>query len=214
MARNNGTATAISEPTNGAAEAIETGLPFIANVTIEGTSDLLLHAWNCEAVEEKANSKKGSAVKKTDNLESYVRRDDDGIICMPSEYLRMAVVNAAKFRQDPRSPRKSAMDLFKAAIVSLKPLSPITTAAGELPKTWDFEHRCRVQVQRNGITRCRPAFREGWKVEVPLLCNLPEYVSPKDLNEVVAAAGRLIGVGDFRPTYGRFQIIKFEVQKD
>ena len=44
------------------------------------------------------------------------------------------------------------------------------------------------------------------------MVNLPEYVSPSDLNEVIQSAGRLIGVGDFRPTYGRFQVVKFEVQ--
>lgn len=210
----NGTTTSIGEPTNGAREAIETGLPYICNVVIEGSADLLLHAWNCEAVEEKSVAKKGSAAKKSDNLESYVRRDERGVICLPSEYLRMAIVGAAKFRQDPRSPRKSAMDLYKAALVSLKPLAPITTVTGELPKIWDYEHRCRVQIQRNGITRCRPAFKEGWRAEVPLLVNLPEYVSPRDLNEVIAAAGRLIGVGDFRPSYGRFQVVRFEVQSD
>lgn len=214
MSKNNGTAMAVSEPTNGGAQAIETGMPYIVHVTIEGSADLLLHAWNCEAVEEKANSKKGSTAKKTDNLESYVRRNDDGVICLPSEYLRMSIVNAAKFRQDPRSPRKSAMDLYKAALVSLKPLTPLTTAGGELPKAWDYEHRCRVQIQRSGITRCRPAFREGWRAEIPLMVNLPEYVSSSDLHEVISSAGRLIGVGDFRPTYGRFQVVAYEVQKD
>ena len=204
----------IGEPSNGAAEIIETGMPYIAHVKIMGNADLLLHAWNCEAVQEKADSKKGSAAKKSDNLESYVRRNDEGLICLPSEYLRMSIVNAAKFRQDPRSPRKSAMDLYKAALVSLKPLVPLVNVAGEYPKVWDYEHRCRVQIQRAGITRCRPAFKEGWRVEIPLLVNLPEYVNPSDLNDVIASAGRLIGVGDFRPTYGRFQIVGFEIQKD
>lgn len=207
-------AMAVSEPTNGAVQVIETGLPYIVHATIEGSADLLLHAWNCEAVEEKSVAKKGSAAKKSDNLESYVRRNEDGVICLPAEYLRMAIVNAAKYRQDPRSPRKSAMDLYKAALVSLKPLCPITNIAGELPKVWDYEHRCRVQVQRNGITRVRPAFREGWRVEVPLLVNLPEYVNSRDLHDVISAAGRLIGVGDFRPTYGRFQVTGYELQKD
>lgn len=207
-------AMAVSEPTNGAQAAIETGMPYIAHVTIEGSADLLLHAWNCESIEAKSVAKKGSAAKKTDDLESYVRRDDKGIICLPAEYLRMSCVAAAKFRQDPRSPRKSAMDLFKAALISLKPLCPITNVAGEFPKVWDYEHRCRVQVQRNGITRCRPAFREGWRAEVSLMVNLPEYVMQGDLQEVIASAGRLIGVGDFRPTYGRFTVVKFEVQKD
>lgn len=206
--------TAISEPTNGAEEFIATGMPYVVHVTIQGSADLLLHAWNVEAVEEKANAKKGSAAKKSDNIESYVRRNDDGVVCLPGEYLRMSVINAAKFRQDPRSPRKSAMDLYKAALITLKPLVPIITAAGKTTLTWDYEHRCRVQVQRAGITRCRPAFKEGWTAEVPLMVNLPEYVEPKDLNEVISSAGRLIGVGDFRPTYGRFQVIRFEIQQD
>jgi hypothetical protein len=207
-------AAAISEPTNGGKEAIETGLPYTAHITIVGSADLLLHAWNVEAVDEKAKAKKGSDAKKTDNVESYVRRNEDGIICLPAEYLRMSVVNAAKFRQDPRSPRKSAMDLFKAAVVSLAPLSPIINREGEIAKGWDFEHRCRVQIQRNGITRTRPAFKEGWSVEMSLMVVLPEYVDSATLHEVVSAAGRLIGVGDFRPTYGRFQVTKFEVQRD
>ena len=206
--------TEISDPTNGGQEAIETELPYTAHITIMGSADLLLHAWNVEAVQEKADSKKGSKAKKSDNIESFVHRNEDGIICLPAEYLRMAVVQAAKFRQDPRSPRKSAMDLFKAAVVSLSPLSPIINRDGKFSKKWDFEDRRRVQVQRNGITRTRPAFREGWRVEVPIMVNLPEYVSPKDLNEVVAQAGRIIGVGDFRPTYGRFNVVKFEIQRN
>lgn len=206
--------TAVSEPTNGGKQVIESTMPFVAHIKIVGNADLLLHAWNCEAVEEKALSKKGSAAKKSDNLESYVRRDDDGLICIPSEYLRMSVVNAAKFRQDPRSPRKSAMDLFKACIISLSPLSPIVTRDGKATKEWDYEHRCRVQIQRAGITRVRPAFKAGWSTEISLMCALPEYVTPDIMHEVVSSAGRLIGVGDFRPTYGRFQVSNFEVQED
>lgn len=207
-------AVKISEPSNGGKEAIEIGLPYTVHVTICGSADLLLHAWNCEAIDEKSKAKKGSAVKKSDNIESYVLRDDDGLICLPSEYLRMSVVNAAKFRQDPRSPRKSAMDLFKASIVSLSPLSPIVGRDGSVAKTWDYEHRCRVQVQRNGITRTRPAFKSGWSAEVSLMCALPEYLPHDVLHEVISSAGRLIGVGDFRPTYGRFQVTKYDVQTD
>jgi hypothetical protein len=204
----------ISEPTNGGQEAIETGVPYTAHVTISGSADLLLHAWNCEAVAEKSKAKKGSEAKKSDNIESYVVRNEDGIICLPAEYLRMAVVAAAKFRQDPRSPRKSAMDLFKAAVVSLSPLSPIINREGKISKDWDFEHRCRVQVQRNGITRVRPAFKDGWSADISLMIIAPEYIDPPMLHEVISAAGRLIGVGDFRPTYGRFQVTKFEIQRD
>lgn len=203
-------AMAIAEPTNGAQEQIKSEYPYVIHATIEGSTDLLFHGWNCEAVEEKGKAKKGSEAKKSDNLESYVRRNEEGIICLPSEYVRMSIIAAAKFRQDPRSPRKCAMDLYKAAIVCLEPLCPFYNAAKELPKIWDYEDRRRVQVQRNGITRVRPAFRAGWSVAVDLMCILPEYIGSGEIHDVLAMAGRVVGVGDFRPTYGRFRVAKFE----
>ena len=206
MAGTKNKATALGpEVTNGACNTIELSLPYRVNVTIRGEADLLFHRWNCEAVEAKAKAAKGSAAKKLDDLESYVYRNDQGEICIPGEYLRQAIIGAAKFRQDPRSPRKSAVDLVKAAVVSLTALASLGI------REWDYEHRCRVQVQRNGVTRVRPAIKQGWSATFTLQVNLPEYISPEMLLGLITDAGRLIGIGDFRPTYGRFQVVHFEV---
>lgn len=193
----------LSDVSNGAQDIIEHSVPYTVEVTIEGASDFLFHRWNCDAVDEKAKAAKGSKAKKSDDLESYVYRDEDGGLGIPGEYLRMAIINAAKFRQDPRSPRKSAMDLYKAAVVSLTPLAPVGK------KEWDYEDRRRVLVQRNGINRVRPALRAGWKAKFKLMVVLPEYVDRNSLRETIEQAGRLIGVGDFRPTFGRFGITNF-----
>jgi hypothetical protein len=194
----------LSEVSNGAKEQIQASEPWSCVVEITGSSDMLFHRWNNEAVAEKAAAKKGSAAKKTDNVESYVYRDAAGMLCLPGEYLRGAIINAAKFRQDPRSPRKSAMDLFKAGVITLTPLASLGV------KDWDYIDQRRVVVQRAGVTRVRPAMRAGWKAEVQLLINLPEYIEQPLLLDVLGAAGKLIGVGDFRPTYGRFDVTKFE----
>lgn len=188
------------EATNGAIATIESGMPYIVRASIVGTADLLFHRWNCEAVEAKGKAAKGSKAKKTDDVESYVYRDDTGLLCIPGEYVRQAIIHAAKFRQDPRSPRKSAMDLYKAGVISLTPLASLGS------RDWDYEDRRRVAVQRNGITRVRPAMRAGWGITLDLLVNLPEYIPLDALNDVLVNAGRLIGIGDFRPTYGRFAI--------
>lgn len=193
----------LSEVTNGAAEIIGASVPYTVSVTVEGAADFLFHRWNCEAVEEKSRAAKGSKAKKSDDLESYVYRNDDGDLCVPGEYLRMAIVGAAKFRQDPRSPRKSAMDLFKASVISLTPLATLGK------KEWDYEDKRRVVIQRNGVNRIRPAMRAGWKATFDLMVNLPEYVDRNALRETIEQAGRLIGLGDFRPTFGRFGIINF-----
>jgi hypothetical protein len=196
------------EVTNGASGSIEQSIPYRVELTIRGDADLLFHRWNCEAVEAKAKAAKGSLIKKTDDVESYVYRNRDGELCIPGEYVRQAIIAAAKYRQDPRSPRKSAMDLVKASVVSLTPLASLGLTE------WDYEHRCRVQVQRNGVTRVRPALRAGWTATFILMVNLPEYVSSSLLHGLVSDAGRLIGIADFRPTYGRFQVTKFEVLKE
>lgn len=191
-------------PTNGAAETIGLTVPYTAVITIAGTADILFHRWNVEAVEEKSKAAKGSKAKKTDDIESYVYRNDEGELCLPGEYLRMAVIMASKFKQDPRSPRKSAFDLMKAALINLTPLASLGITE------WDYEHKCRVTIQRNGITRVRPAVKAGWEATVQMMVTLPEYVSQHMLHELLSNAGRLIGVGDFRPTYGRFQVQHFK----
>lgn len=195
----------VGSPTNDAAVTLEAGFPYIVTVTIEGTAALLFHRWSCDDIEAKANAAKGSAAKKTDNVETYVYRNEAGEICVPGEYVRMAIVHAAKYRQDPRSSRKSAMDLFKAAVLPLTELASLGT------KEWDYLDRRRVTVQRAGVTRQRPAMNPGWRAEMQFMVNLPEYVDPNLLHSVLADAGRLVGVGDFRPTFGRFLVKSFAV---
>jgi len=195
-------------PTNGAEQGIEVQKPYRVQVKIEGVCPIMFHRWNCESVASKAAAKKGSAEKKTDDLESYVYRNEAGEICIPGEYLRGAIIHAAKFQQDPRSPRKSAMDLFKAAIVSLTELASLGA------KDWDYLDKRRVVIQRNGVTRCRPAMKEGWKATFILMVNLPEYIDQQLLNSTIQMAGKVIGLADFRPSYGRFNVTNFEVLKD
>lgn len=192
-------------PGNGGKAMIEYAIPYVADVRIVGVADILFHRWNVEAVETKSRAAKGSKAKKSDDIESYVYRTDDGELALPGEYLRQSIIHAAKFRQDPRSPRKSAMDLYKAGVVTLTPLASFGV------KAWDYEDRRRVMVQRSGITRVRPAMKSGWALTISLLVNLPEYIPPDALNDVVVNAGRLVGLADNRPTFGRFSISRFEV---
>lgn len=195
-------------PTNGAKNGIAVQMPYRALISIVGICPILFHRWNVESVESKSKAKKGSAEKKSDDVESYVYRNDKGELAIPGEYLRGAIIAAAKFQQDPRSPRKSAADLFKAAIVSLTDLASLKV------KDWDYLDKRRVVIQRNAITRSRPAMREGWKADFILQVQLPEYVDEQLLNTTVQAAGRLIGLADFRPSYGRFSVTRFQVLDD
>ncbi|HET6539269.1 MAG TPA: hypothetical protein VFG46_02240 [Chryseolinea sp.] len=194
----------ISNPTN-----FTERKPYSVNIEIEGTCPIIFHKWNCEEVENKANAKKGSKEKKTDNVESFIYRDDVGHICLPGEYLRMSMVYASKFKADPRSPRKSAFDLMKASIVPVTDLAKINGGT----KNWEFLDKRRVVIQRNAITRMRPAFLKGWNAEIEMAVLMPEYIDIHFFREILDMSGKLIGVGDFRPTFGRFAVTRSQVKK-
>lgn len=197
----------VPEILNGIENTVTTEKPYIMSAEIIGTCPVIFHKWSCEDVAAKAAAKKGSKEKKSDNVESFVYRDEDGHICLPGLYITQAMTYAAKFRQDPRSPRKSAFDLFKAGIVPLTELAKINGGT----RNWDFIDQRRVVIQRNSITRMRPAFLKGWSAEVDIMVNTPEYIDQAFFREVLEMSGRLIGVADFRPSYGRFQVAKCKV---
>ena len=189
--------------TNDGEDALLATAPHQLTFTIRGNADLLFHRWSNEDVAAKATAKRGSAVKKTDNLEAYVWRDDDGNVCLPGTYVHKSMIEAGKFMQDPRSSRpKQACDLFKAAfwpITLLYPLGP----------TWEIEDKRRMVVNRSGITRTSPGFKSGWEAEFDFDVALPEYVSDDMFHEALSLAGRVVGLAQYRPTYGRFQVVKF-----
>jgi hypothetical protein len=188
---------------NDGESAVLGSAPYRISFTIRGVADLLFHRWSNEDVEAKAKAKRGSAAKKIDNLEAYVWRDEDGMVCLPGTYVHKAIIEAGKFQQDPRSSRaKQACDLYRAAFFPVTMLYPLG------PK-WEIEDRRRMVVNRSGITRTSPGFREGWEASFEFDIVLPEYVSDAMFYEALSLAGRVIGLAQYRPTYGRFSVVKF-----
>lgn len=194
---------------NDAALLVSFTEPYSAQVTICGVAPLLFHRWSTESVEEKAGAAKNSKAKKTDDLESYVYRDKDQYLGASGTWLAAALAIAGKSIADPRSPRKSASDLIKAGV------QVVTLVAPFEPKTkkWDFEDRQRVVIQRSGITRTRPAMSEGWSCSFDIVVLSPEYVSPRFLHDLLERAGKFVGMGDYRPSHGRFRITKFNTSE-
>jgi hypothetical protein len=197
--------TETGQNSNDGSGAVLATAPYRLAFTIRGVADLLFHRWSSEDVEAKQTAKRGSAIKKVDNLEAYVWRNDDGMICLPGPYVHKALIEAGKFMQDPRSSRaKQACDLFKAAFVPVTLLCP-------LGLRWEIEDKRRMVVNRAGITRTSPGFKAGWEAAFDFDMILPEYVSQEMFHEALSLAGRVIGLGQYRPTYGRFQVIKFGI---
>lgn len=201
--------TSFDPVSNGAKMLIEQSLPYRATVTVVGTAKMLMHCWNNESIAEKSGAKKGSVQKKTDDIERYVLRDEKGRIIMPCLNFCAAIRCAAKSYADPTSPRKSMHDRVRAIVSPDAEFGVINDNA----TTWDFVDMRRVVIQRAGITRSRPAFYEGWKITFSLMVREPEFLPESLLYEFIENAGKFQGLGDFRPTFGRFRIEKFETER-
>ena len=68
-----------------------------------------------------------------------------------------------------------------------------------------FADRRRVGVNKGSSTiRCRPIFAE-WGCEFTLALDV-EVINPTDLRRCVELAGARVGLGDYRPRYGRFTV--------
>jgi len=185
---------------------------YSAQVKIEGISRILFHRYDPEVVEQKSKAPKGSREKKTDNIESFLYRDIDGYISIPATNIKACLLNAAKHFSDPRSTgqKKQAKELFAASIFVEPEMCPVLIE-GQKVKDPQFIDRRGAVVQRNRVNRERPGLLPGWQCEFMVNVFAPEYISPELLREVLSVAGRFIGLGDYRPDFGRFQVIKAEL---
>ena len=70
-----------------------------------------------------------------------------------------------------------------------------------------------VVVQRARVVRIRPTFKAGWKLDFEITV-LDDQIPANVLNEVLQLAGRTVGVGDFRPRFGRFMVTGFKLHRN
>jgi hypothetical protein len=180
---------------------------YAVEVVLVGTAPILFHRWDDAAVERKAKAAKNSHERKTDDVENYVYRNSDGEIGIPGKNFKACLREAGRFLPDPRSPRKSARDLVQSAVQ----IEPFLASLGRT--SWDALDVQRVLVNRSAVSRTRPMFREGWKVGFDVVVLAPEYCGPDWMHDLITRAGRFVGLGDFRPDYGRFRMDSFQVKE-
>jgi hypothetical protein len=68
-----------------------------------------------------------------------------------------------------------------------------------------FRHTAPAKLNgKSTVIRCRPIFQQ-WKTTATALIN-PSVLPPDELAEIANDAGQMVGVGDWRPWHGRFEI--------
>lgn len=77
----------------------------------------------------------------------------------------------------------------------------------KLFKKLEYVDMRTVKIGQAKTTRCRPKF-DNWKGEFTVILD-EEKLNSEEIEQIVSNAGKYVGMCDYRPRYGRFQITDF-----
>jgi hypothetical protein len=184
----------------------------IIQLTIDGVRPMLMHnirmanPLNEYAI---AFSRFSSKRKKTEEdlaqmiqieLRGGVYETDEGLLGLPTVNVRRCVYDAATaFRMGTN---------VKRALIAETVIEPVLVDGGKV-RVEDFlrdDDHVDLQMVRIGVNkvlRARPKVPVPWSTTHRFEL-LTDVIDPHDLDKVLERAGRLVGLGDYRPTWGTF----------
>lgn len=121
-------------------------------------------------------------------------------IIIPSNVLEAAFVNGAK---KTKSGKQAQAGLFVHEDAILK-FPHSTLSIGELWNMPEYRLAVGVRVQTSRIMRTRPKFTE-WGIDATIVYDEGIFNRNKVL-DIIKTSGDIVGVGDWRPKYGRFEV--------
>ena len=176
-------------------------------VEITGIAAMLHNRFDAGLHGENKSKSKQKVYVAVDEAEKLAYRNEDGFLYQPSEHILGALIKAAaNFTFEGK---KSFKDVIKAGVIVEPERMPLLDDGGKQRKTWDEIDARGVVVQRARVVRWRPRFNK-WKIQFGLQIINDDQLSPETLKEILDYAGR-IGIGDYRPRFGRFQVTLWKV---
>jgi hypothetical protein len=174
---------------------------------VEGKCPLLSH--NPASMHAAPQTKKGGAFPSpAEEAEAGTYRLEDGTCATKGEGFRAALLAASTNFKVPRKRYSFQRVLEHVAVV--EDLVPLTRADGKPISDYVIDAR-RAIIQGNGIIRHRPCYPE-WRTMFTLEYDPLLITDPKIIVDIMADAGNLKGIGDYRPRFGRFIVLGYWVE--
>lgn len=187
------------------------------NVSVLGTSVLLQHRFpmpDYENLTKGGHKSTGAKDYSQEWKESlYVT---NGEVYQPANHFEMSMTKAAAGFKVTGKRGKSYKDLVSANVFidpekilfGIPEPSELDTDADK-PLYLDMRP---VVIMRARIVRLRPAFKPGWELKFTI--NVIDDELPANiLQDILVLAGKAVGIGDYRPKFGRFSVSEFKVIK-
>lgn len=178
---------------------------------ITGTAPMLMHSARlADPLDDatRALAKVTGKRKKTDDDHLEVARlEHAGSLYMSDlgPYVPGANVEACLFRG---ASKYKLMSALKSALLIPEEVNPLAyRGPRDVAGLWEakqFVHRASVKVGTARVIRTRPVFA-AWALTVAGELDT-EVVDPGSFEQLAETAGRLVGLGDWRPRFGRFDV--------
>lgn len=182
------------------------------NVKVVGISPLLMHntTFTNPLHEVTIKHKELTSVrKKTEEVHLMIMESEwrgslyykEGFgVYLPGTHFEASIFEAAKLQKLGKQAKRAIMILENECKIEYD--GPRTPDA--LFKDKRFVDVRPVRVQQAKVIRARPKF-DQWATSFILQFN-PDLLQKSEVTAMLAAAGGLMGVGDYRPRFGRFDI--------
>lgn len=180
-------------------------------VVIEGIVPLLQAKHPTPSEEKKILERKSSARAKVKDLtdkeqfEMHAYKNKAGKFYQPSEMIEACMTKAAvNFKMEGK---KSYKDVIKGGIV----VDPSEIVHKNQKPVMDARWG-RNKNTGGAVWVVRPRF-DKWSLEFEIDLLQDERVSPENLRAILDYAGLYVGIGAWRPKFGRFKVLKFNEVK-
>lgn len=190
------------------------------NAQIRGTAGLLQHAFGSTAMDtlqDAAKKQTGSPDYSFEWMQTMYQTRQ-GYLCQPASHIEGALQRAATGFKMKSQRGKTWKDAIKAYCYVLPDeIQHIRNGEFVIAPTADLlQHPTefmsvsvmRVKVQRAAVARSRLLIAGGWELAFTIEVQ-DEQVQPEVLKTILEEAGRAVGIGDYRPRYGRFEVVGF-----
>lgn len=191
---------------------------YTIDCAVEGIAPLMQHRFPLPDFADlsKGGKKKTGEQDYSQEWREYLYATPEGDIYQPATHFDGCLVKAAAGYKIQGARGKTYKDLFKGnvfvspdAIYHNVKVPESLDADADKPLYLDVRP---VVIQRARVVRVRPTFGIGWKLEFEITV-LDDQLPKNVLNDVLVLAGRTVGIGDFRPRFGRFIVTRFEENK-
>jgi len=171
-------------------------------VRIEGTKPLLMNnPYSQIGVVNKPTRRRGEQLPPEKEAELLLYKDEKSNIVVPARVIKACIRSAS--RNYKAKQRKMTYAGYIRAGIDIEPENIPLIHNGWKP----FVTLVRVQGSR--ILRARPRF-DVWALEFKLINKDPNMINMDTLRQILEDAGKYYGIGDYRPEFGLFKVVKFE----